>query len=71
MYLSSRNARGKIYLEPQAEPKNYAAFAAGSGITPVISLKSVLKNEPKSSLYWFTETKPEETIFHHTILQPM
>jgi ferredoxin-NADP reductase len=32
MYLS-RNAR-EFTFEPQAEKKNYAAFAAGSGITP-------------------------------------
>ena len=33
----------------QANKKHYMAFAAGSGITPVISiLKTILKEEPQS-----------------------
>lgn len=61
---------GKFTFEPQAErQKNYAAFAAGSGITPVMSiLKSVLKNEPKSSFVLVYGNKtPEETIFHQEL----
>jgi ring-1,2-phenylacetyl-CoA epoxidase subunit PaaE len=41
---------GKFYtaLDP-AKPKNYLAFAAGSGITPILSLiKTVLAAEPDS-----------------------
>jgi len=41
---------GKFYttLDPQ-QRKNYVAFAAGSGITPVISIiKTTLRTEPKS-----------------------
>jgi ring-1,2-phenylacetyl-CoA epoxidase subunit PaaE len=41
---------GKFYtdLDPQ-QKKNYVTFAAGSGITPVISIiKTTLKTEPKS-----------------------
>lgn len=41
---------GQFYtpLDPQ-QKKNYVAFAAGSGITPVISIiKTTLKTEPKS-----------------------
>src|SRR6476659_7854364 len=41
---------GKFYtdLDPQ-QKKNYVAFAAGSGITPVISIiKTTLRAEPKS-----------------------
>jgi ring-1,2-phenylacetyl-CoA epoxidase subunit PaaE len=41
---------GKFYtgLDPR-QKKNYAAFAAGSGITPVISIiKTTLRTEPKS-----------------------
>jgi ring-1,2-phenylacetyl-CoA epoxidase subunit PaaE len=41
---------GKFYthLDPQ-QKKNYVAFAAGSGITPVISIiKTTLRTEPKS-----------------------
>jgi ring-1,2-phenylacetyl-CoA epoxidase subunit PaaE len=61
---------GKFTFEPQADrQKNYAAFAAGSGITPMMSiLKSVLKNEPKSSFVLIYGNKtPEETIFHQEL----
>lgn len=42
---------GKFMVEPNpANKKNYVAFAAGSGITPVISIiKTVLRAEPQSS----------------------
>lgn len=61
---------GKFIFEPQVgRQKNYAAFVAGSGITPVLSiLKSVLKNEPKSSFVLVYGNKsPEETIFHQEL----
>jgi ring-1,2-phenylacetyl-CoA epoxidase subunit PaaE len=61
---------GKFTFEPQADrQKNYAAFAAGSGITPVMSvLKSMLKNEPKSSFVLVYGNKtPEDTIFHQEL----
>lgn len=42
---------GKFYTElDPAQSKNYVAFAAGSGITPVLSLiKTTLATEPRSS----------------------
>lgn len=42
---------GKFYTElDPANKKNYLAFAAGSGITPVISIiKTTLRTEPKSN----------------------
>ncbi len=61
---------GKFTFEPQADrQKNYAAFVAGSGITPVMSiLKTVLKNEPKSSFILVYGNKtPEGTIFHQEL----
>jgi ring-1,2-phenylacetyl-CoA epoxidase subunit PaaE len=61
---------GKFTFEPQADrQKNYAAFVAGSGITPVISiLKSVLKSEPRSSFVLVYGNKsPEETLFHQEL----
>ncbi|MFE3868359.1 2Fe-2S iron-sulfur cluster-binding protein [Flavobacterium sp. LS2P90] len=61
---------GKFTFDPQADrQKNYVAFAAGSGITPVMSiLKSVLKNEPKSSFVLVYGNKsPEETIFYQEL----
>jgi ring-1,2-phenylacetyl-CoA epoxidase subunit PaaE len=61
---------GKFTFEPEAErQRNYAAFVAGSGITPVLSiLKSVLKSEPKSTFVLVYGNKtPEETIFHQEL----
>jgi ring-1,2-phenylacetyl-CoA epoxidase subunit PaaE len=61
---------GKFTFEPEPEKqKNYAAFAAGSGITPVLSiLKSVLKSEPKSSFVLVYGNKTtEQTIFHQEL----
>ena len=61
---------GKFTFEPQADrQRNYAAFVAGSGITPAVSiLKSVLKSEPNSSFVLVYGNKsPEETIFHQEL----
>ncbi|WP_269226694.1 ferredoxin--NADP reductase [Flavobacterium eburneipallidum] len=61
---------GKFTFEPDShQQKNYAAFVAGSGITPAISiLKSVLKSEPQSSFVLVYGNKsPEETIFHQEL----
>ncbi len=58
---------GKFTFEPNpGRMKNYAAFAAGSGITPVMSiLQSVLEGEPESTFVLVYGNKsPEETIFH-------
>ncbi|MBF2707233.1 ferredoxin--NADP reductase [Flavobacterium soyangense] len=61
---------GKFTFEPHTDKqKNYAAFVAGSGITPVISiLKSALKGEPQSSFVLVYGNKShEETIFHQEL----
>jgi ring-1,2-phenylacetyl-CoA epoxidase subunit PaaE len=58
---------GKFTFEPSSDRlKNYAAFVAGSGITPVMSiLKSVLESEPKSTFVLVYGNKaPDQTIFH-------
>lgn len=63
---------GKFTFEPnQDKQKNYLAFVAGSGITPVMSiLKSVLIQEPKSSFVLvFGNKSPEETIFHNQLVE--
>lgn len=57
---------GKFTFEPMKDRLcNYAAFVAGSGITPVMSiLKTVLKHEPLSTFVLVYGNKsPEETIF--------
>ncbi|HEY0045285.1 MAG TPA: ferredoxin--NADP reductase [Flavobacterium sp.] len=61
---------GKFTFTPDAErSKNYAAFAAGSGITPVMSiLQSVLEDEPDSTFVLVYGNKtPEQTIFHQQL----
>ncbi|NHN26967.1 ferredoxin--NADP reductase [Flavobacterium jejuense] len=58
---------GKFTYEPNPEKlKNYVAFAAGSGITPILSIiKSVLEGEPKSTFVLVYGNKTiEEAIFH-------
>jgi ring-1,2-phenylacetyl-CoA epoxidase subunit PaaE len=61
---------GNFTFEPKNDnQKNYAAFVAGSGITPVLSiLKSVLISEPNSSFVLVYGNKsPEDTIFYQQL----
>ena len=61
---------GNFTFEPQPHrQQNYAAFAAGSGITPVMSiLKSVLASEPQSSFVLVYGNKTvDDTIFYNEI----
>ncbi len=63
---------GKFIFEPKSDrQRNYAAFAAGSGITPVMSiLQSVLIHEPDSTFVLVYGNKsPEDTIFHDQLHQ--
>jgi len=58
---------GKFTFEPEASrQKNYAAFVAGSGITPVMSiLQTVLEKEPNSTFVLVYGNKTaDETIFY-------
>lgn len=68
--LEVSQPEGNFTLMPVADSqKNYAAFVAGSGITPVFSIvKSVLENEPKSTFVLVYGNKSvEETIFYNQI----
>ena len=61
---------GNFTFEPNFDrQKNYAAFAAGSGITPVMSIiKSALASEPKSTFVLVYGNKSvEDTIFYSEI----
>lgn len=61
---------GKFTFEPDSDrQRNYLAFAAGSGITPILSImQSVLHSEPKSTFVLVYGNKtPEDTIFHQLI----
>ena len=62
---------GNFVLKTNPTSSNtYAAFAAGSGITPVMSMiKSVLEEEPNSQFVLVYGNKsPEETIFYNELL---
>ncbi len=61
---------GKFIFEPDASrQKNYAAFVAGSGITPVLSiLQTVLEQEPNSTFVLVYGNKSSnETIFYNQL----
>jgi ring-1,2-phenylacetyl-CoA epoxidase subunit PaaE len=61
---------GKFTFESDGNrSKNYAAFAAGSGITPILSIiQSVLSGEPKSTFVLVYGNKtPESAIFHQQL----
>ena len=61
---------GKFVFEPnETKQNNYCGVAAGSGITPIISIaKSVLESESNSSFVLIYGNKtPEETIFYNEI----
>ncbi|EKT3956909.1 ferredoxin--NADP reductase [Flavobacterium psychrophilum] len=63
---------GKFTFEPNLDKqKNYLAFVAGSGITPVMSiLQSVLLQEPKSTFVLvFGNKSDQETIFHDQLIK--
>jgi len=58
---------GTFTFEPKPDrQRNYAAFAAGSGITPVLAIiQSVLEGEPESTFVLVYGNKsPQDTIFH-------
>ena len=64
---------GKFVYEPKQDDHkhSYAAFAAGSGITPVLSIiKSVLESEKHSRFVLVYGNKtPDETIFFKQLLE--
>ncbi|WP_334055997.1 ferredoxin--NADP reductase [Polaribacter sp. P097] len=59
---------GRFELKPEAN-KNYIAFAAGSGITPILSMvKSVLENEPSANFTLVYGNKSvADTIFYEEL----
>ncbi len=62
---------GKFILKPSEDRKNYAAFVAGSGITPVLSIiKTVLRDEPHSKFVLTYGNKSiDDTIFFKELLE--
>jgi ring-1,2-phenylacetyl-CoA epoxidase subunit PaaE len=63
---------GRFVFEPVPSAKNdYAAFAAGSGITPVMAIiKTILEEEPKSRFVLVYGNKSrEDTIYHKELIE--
>ncbi len=64
---------GKFFTSLSAnQSKNYVAFAAGSGITPIMSLlKTVLRTEPQSNFTLFFGNKNVESIIFREELEAL
>lgn len=62
---------GRFYTEVGgSEGRHYAAFAAGSGITPILSiLKTVLQAEPNSTFTLFYGNRTTDSIIFHEELE--
>lgn len=62
---------GKFVFEPSTGVHNYVAFAAGSGITPVLSIiKTALHKEPESTFVLvYGNRTVEDTIFFKELLE--
>lgn len=68
MLLDVMPPQGSFYAEPSAQPKNYIAFAAGSGITPILSLiKMHLAAEPESTFTLFYQNRSVKSIVFRKI----
>jgi ring-1,2-phenylacetyl-CoA epoxidase subunit PaaE len=69
--LEVAEPEGKFLLKP-ASNKNYIAFAAGSGITPVISMiKAVLENENSSTFTLVYGNKSAESIIFKSEIETL
>ncbi len=65
------DGRFTLIVEPDSQ-RNHYFFAAGSGITPVMSMiQSLLEQEPKSSAYLMYGNKDEDNIIFKTKLRKM
>ena len=73
MELDVMTPSGNFALETNANNKNsYVLFAAGSGITPVLSIaKSALKNEPESNVTLFYGNKGFNSVIFREELEAM
>jgi len=62
---------GKFIFEPGEKRGHYAAFAAGSGITPILSIiKTVLRDEPHSRfVLTYGNRSVDDTIFFKELLE--
>ncbi|NNJ88192.1 MAG: ferredoxin--NADP reductase [Eudoraea sp.] len=61
---------GRFIFKPTGEAQHIVAFAAGSGITPIMSIAySVLESHPDNTFVLvYGNQSPEETMYHQEIL---
>jgi ring-1,2-phenylacetyl-CoA epoxidase subunit PaaE len=71
--LHTMEPTGNFFTELNpSNAKKYVGFAAGSGITPILSiLKSVLQVEPKSTFHLFYGNKDEKCVIFKTELDEL
>jgi len=64
---------GHFFVEPDPERRcTYYFFAAGSGITPVLSMvKTILHHEPLSTVYLFYGNRNSDAIIYKDILETL
>ncbi len=65
--------QGRFVVQPAADKRrNFYLFGAGSGITPLLSiLKTVLEQEPKSSVFLLYGNRDENSIIFKTQLEQL
>jgi ring-1,2-phenylacetyl-CoA epoxidase subunit PaaE len=64
--------QGRFIYEPSSTPEHVAAFSAGSGITPIMSIaKSVLEGNPNNHFYLVYGNKTKEDIMYREELEKM
>lgn len=60
---------GNFYLEPKNDSPHYLAFAAGSGITPILSILKTMLDESKTSLFTlvYANRNPKTIMFREEL----
>jgi ring-1,2-phenylacetyl-CoA epoxidase subunit PaaE len=72
MLLEVMPPQGSFFAEPSTTPQHYIAFAAGSGITPILSLiKMHLAAEPESTFTLFYQNRSVKSIVYKEELEQL
>ena len=70
--LEVMQPQGSFFAEPSTTPQHYIAFAAGSGITPILSLiKMHLAAEPESTFTLFYQNRSVKSIVYKEELEQL
>ncbi len=70
-FVFAPETKKQSFFKKQGAPKNIAAFAAGSGITPIMSIaRTVLDSDPKNTMVLVYGNKSyEETMFYTDLVK--